>query len=64
MGCDQSFNFKCITMTPEDSRKIAQAMQEGIFIKLDFSEQMKIRDMIAREEINSYDAFISYLQKE
>jgi len=51
-------------MTPEDSRKIAQAMQEGIFIKLDFSEQMKIRDMIAREEINSYDAFISYLQKE
>ena len=50
-------------MTIEDSRKIAQAMQKGVFQKLTLFEQLKIQMRIRKKEINSYTDFINYLQE-
>jgi hypothetical protein len=50
-------------MSKVDSHKIADAMQKGIFLKLQLEEQFEIRQLILDGIINTYKDFENQLKK-
>jgi len=51
-----------IEMKIEDSRKIAQDMQSGIFSRLSLQDQLRIRDMIRLKRITNFNQYMQAVQ--
>jgi len=51
-------------MKIEESRKIAQDMQKGLFSRLPLQEQLRIRDRIRLKKITNFDDYMDEVIKE